>query len=72
MRPPPGQLYPFLRFPIQQQQRPERAGPEEVNKYDQRAGTPLLCKKAQRIWAIQPEQRKASGRPYCGLSIHKI
>lgn len=27
VRPPPGLLYPFLRFPIQQEQRPERAGP---------------------------------------------
>lgn len=32
VRPPPGLLYQFLRFPIQQNQRPVRAGTEEFNK----------------------------------------
>lgn len=72
MRPPPGLLHPFLRFPIQQKQRPVTAGPEEFNKHDLKAGTPLLCNKAERIWDVQPEERKASRRPHCGLSIHKI
>lgn len=72
VRPPLGLLYPFLRFPVQQEQRPVRAGPVDVNKYDQRAGTPLLCKKAEKIWAVQPEEWKASRRPYCDLSLYKI
>ena len=50
-------------------------GPEEVNKSDSRelehlwAGTPLLRGKAETVWAVQPGEEKAAGRPYCGLSV---
>jgi len=40
------------------------AGPEEGHKNDQRAGTPLLAGKAERVGAVQPGEEKAAGRPY--------
>lgn len=52
--------------------RPFRAGPEVI--INMIRGLEHLCsaKKAERIWAVQPEKMKASRRPYRGLSIHKI
>ena len=39
------------------------------HKNDQRAGTPLLWGKAERVGAVQPGQERASGRPYCNLPV---
>ena len=36
-------------------------GPEEGNKNDRRAGTPLLWRKAERVGAVQPGEEKAAG-----------
>jgi len=38
------------------------------HKNDQRAGTPLLGGKAERVGVVQPGEEKALGRPYSGLS----
>ncbi|KAK4832689.1 hypothetical protein QYF61_025150 [Mycteria americana] len=38
---------------------------------DQRAGTPLLWRKAGRVGVVQPGEEKALGRPYGGLTVLK-
>jgi len=47
------------------------AGPEEGYKNDQRTGTPLLLRKAERIGVVQLGEKKALGRPYCSLPVLK-
>ncbi|KAK4822051.1 hypothetical protein QYF61_008860 [Mycteria americana] len=43
---------------------PVGVGPEEGHKNDQRDGTPLLRRKAERVGFVQPGEKKAPGRPY--------
>jgi len=43
---------------------PVGAGPEEGHKNGQRAGAPLLRRKAETVGAVQPGEEKAPGRPY--------
>ena len=47
------------------------AGPEEGHKNDQRALTPLLWGKAERVGAVQPGEEKALRRPNRSLSVHE-
>ena len=49
----------------------DRADPEESHENEQRPGTPLLRRKAERLRVVQPGQDKTLGRPPCGISIHK-
>ena len=46
-------------------------GPEEGHKDDQKAGAPLLQRKVEGVGLVQPEEKKAQGRPYCDLSVLK-
>jgi len=46
-------------------------GPEEGHKDDQKAGAPLLQRKVEGVGLVQPEEKKAQGRPYCNLSVLK-
>jgi len=48
---------------------PVGVGPEEGDKSDSRAGTPLLGGKAERVEAVQPGEKAAPGRYYCSLSV---
>ena len=43
--------------------------PEEGNKNHQRAGTPVLGGKAERVRVVQPGEEKAPGRPDCNLPV---
>ena len=47
------------------------SGSRGGHKNDQRDGTPLLRREAERVGAVQPGEEKAVGRPYCGLSVLK-
>lgn len=46
--------------------------PEEGCEDEQRTGAPLLGRKADRTEALQPGEGKATGRPYCDLSVVKM
>ncbi|GAB0205380.1 mitochondrial enolase superfamily member 1 [Grus japonensis] len=50
---------------------PVKADPEEGHEDDQKDGTPLLRGRAERVGVVQPGEKKALGRPYCGLPILK-
>jgi len=41
------------------------------HRNDQRYGTLLLCRKAERVEVVQPGEEKVLVRPYCGLSVLK-
>ena len=45
--------------------------PEESHKDYQRAGTPLLGGKAERVGVLQPRKEKAPGRPSRSLPVHE-
>lgn len=44
-------------------------GPEEGQEGNQRDGAPLLQRKAEGAWLVQPGEEKAEGRLCCGLPI---
>jgi len=67
----PGVLNPALELPAQEWHGPVAAGPEEGHNGDPRSEAVLLLGKAERVRAVQPEEEKALGRPYCGLSVLK-
>ena len=64
---PPGVLHSSLEPSAQK--RPVGAGPEEGLKTDQRAGTPLIGGKADRVGVVQPGEEKALRRHYSSLSV---
>jgi len=68
---PPGALRPVLESPGQERSGPVGAGAEEGHEDLQRAGTPLLWRKAKGVGVVQPGEEKVSGRTYCGVSIYK-
>jgi len=47
----------------------ERHGHVEGHKNDQRAGTPLLGGKSERVGIVQPGEEKAVGTPYSSLPV---
>ena len=54
---------PALEPSAQERHGPVGAGSEEGHKNHQRAGTPLLQGKAERVGVVQPGEEKAPGRP---------
>jgi len=46
-----------------------RSRSREMDKCNQRDGTPLLSGKAERVGAVQPGEEKAPGKPNCVLSV---
>ncbi|KAJ7404245.1 rna-directed dna polymerase from mobile element jockey-like [Pitangus sulphuratus] len=64
-------LCPALGFPAQERHGPTRAGPEEGHRNGQRAGALLLRGQVERVGVVQPEEKKAPGRPHHGLSVLK-
>ena len=56
-------------FSVQEKHGPVGAGPEEGHKNDQKAGTPLLRGKADRVGVVQPREEKAPGRPLSSLPV---
>jgi len=55
--------FPALEPPAKEERGAVGADPEEGDKDDQRAGTPLLRGKAERVGVVQPGEEKAAGRP---------
>ncbi|GAB0177846.1 cell surface A33 antigen [Grus japonensis] len=55
---PPGVPYPALGPSVQDVLGPVRVGPEEGHEDDQRAGTFLLWRQAERVGAVQPGEEK--------------
>jgi len=47
-------------------------GQQYPGLHQNRAGIPLLWGKAEIVGVVQPEQEKAVGRHYCGLSVIKV
>ena len=45
------------------------SGSTEGHKGDQRAGTPLLGEKAERVGAVQPGEEKTPGRPHSSIPL---
>jgi len=58
---PPGVLSPALGPPTKEGHGRVGAGPEEGQKYDQRAGIPFLQGQAEGVGAVQPGEEKALG-----------
>ena len=67
-----GVLCPALASTVEERHGPIGAGPEEGHKNNQRDGTPLLRRKAERVGIIQPREEKSPGSPYCGFSVLKV
>ena len=66
---PPGVLCPALQPSALERHGPGGAGREEGHRNDQRAGTPLLWSKVERVGAVHPGEEKALGRPHCSLPV---
>jgi len=66
---PRGVLHPALELSAQEGHVPVGAGPEKGHKSVQRAGAPLLGRKAGTVEVVQPGEEKALGRPYSSLPV---
>jgi len=61
-------LLPILESPVQERQGTVGAAPGKVHKNDQKARTPFLRGKAERVGVVQPGEEKVLERSYCGLA----